>query len=221
MMPDAFHLPSLRDLARHAAPAVLLGTVVPTVTFWLAFTLAGTTIAIVASTLALYLAMAWRAREGRIPGTVVLAAVVLTVRAGISLATGSVFLYFLQPAIGTVAVSVAFLASVPLRHPLAHKLAMDFVPLPASWVEHSWFAQVFERITLLWAFALFVNALSTVWLLSVQSTGAFVWTRGLTSSGIMVVAIAASTVLFVVTARRNGARVVLRPQPATQPAAQE
>ncbi len=213
-MPDAFHLPSFRDLARHAAPAVVLGTVVPTVAFWLAFTLVGTTAAIVASTVALYAAMGLRAREGNIPGTVVLAAVVLTVRAVIALATGSVFLYFLQPAIGTVALSLAFLVSVPLRHPLAHKLALDFVPLPQSWVGHSWFATVFERITLLWAVALFGNALSSVWLLSVQSTGAFVWTRGLASLGITVAAIGASTVLFVLTARRNGARVVLRPAPA-------
>ena len=48
--------------------------------------------------------------------------------------TGSAVVYFLQPTLGTMMVAMAFLASVPLRRPLAAKVATDLVPLPAGFL---------------------------------------------------------------------------------------
>ena len=68
----------------------------------------------------------------RLPGVLVIAALGLTARSVVALASGSsgLFVYFLQPSLATALVGGAFLFSVPLGRPLAEKLAHDFVPMP-------------------------------------------------------------------------------------------
>ena len=131
-------------------------------------------------------------------------AVLVTARTFIALQTGSVFLYFLQPTLGTVLVAGLFLLSVPIGKPLAERLARDFCPLPSSLLERPFMRTFFIRISLLWAGVFLINAAISLYLLLNQSVGTYVITKQALTSGIWVAAIATSTWYFVHLMRRHG-----------------
>jgi len=65
-----------------------------------------------------------------VPGVVLLGAATITARSALALATGSTFLYFLPPMLGTPLVATAFLASVLTGRPLAARPSRPSYPLP-------------------------------------------------------------------------------------------
>ena len=208
-MQPAFQLPRLTTLARHAIPHVLEGTVIPVVLFYGALRLSGPVGALAVALLWSYSAIVRRLvlRE-RIPGLLLLGAIALTVRTATALITGSMFVYFLQPTIGTVITAMAFLLSVPAGRPLAERLAADFIPLPAALVSHPAAQRLFARISLLWAFVLTANAAITIVLLVTEPLTTFVVTRTLATLVLTGGAIVGSTVWFRRGLRRHG---LLRP----------
>src|SRR5712692_3157936 len=115
MHSPTFEIPRLRTLSRHAVPHVLEGTVIPLAVFLLALHVLGVWGALLAGLGWSYLALLRRViTRRRIPGILVLGLVTLTARTILTVATGSVFVYFLQPTLGTALVAGAFLLSVPL-----------------------------------------------------------------------------------------------------------
>lgn len=140
----------------------------------------------------------------RIPGLLLLGTAAITVRTISALATGSVFLYFLQPTLGTVVLALAFLISVPAGRPLAERLAADFVVIPPALAAHPAIRRLFLRITLLWAFTLLANAGVTLWLLISEPVHVFVLTRTLASAVLTGAGIALSTAWFRLAMRRHG-----------------
>jgi hypothetical protein len=135
----------------------------------------------------------------------------MTVRTALAFATDSVFIYFLQPTLGTVAVAFAFLVSVPAGRPLAEKLAADFVPMPDAFRSQPAVRRCFRRISLLWGFAQLANAVTAVWLLVSQPVGIYLATKTAASLVVWVGAVAVSTLLF----KRSMARhQVALPAPA-------
>jgi hypothetical protein len=188
-----FELPRLRDLARRAAPQVLEATLIPLALFYAALRLLGPTGAIVAALGWNYLALGRRLyRREKAPGLLILSSVALTARSLLALASGaSLFVYFLQPSLATALIGGAFLLSVPLGHPLAEKLAHDFVPLPASFVKRPRIRQLFVRISLLWALVSLANAAGTIALLVSTPIATYLAARTglsstLTISGVLV-----------------------------------
>src|SRR5690606_36304461 len=103
-----------------------------------------------------------------VPGLLVLGAAGLTARTVVALVSGSVFVYFLQPTLTTVAVAAVFLLSVPAGRPIAERLAADFCPLPDTFTGSPPVRRFFARITVLWAFVQLANAAFSVWLLLTQ-----------------------------------------------------
>lgn len=199
------HIPRLPALARHALPHVLEGTLIPVALFYGGLRLVGPAGALAAALAWSYAALLRRALLGRrIPGLLLLGALGLTLRTAISLATGSLFVYFLQPTIGTVATALAFLLSLPTGRPLAERLARDFVPLPPAVIAHPVVRRLFVRISLLWAFVLLANAAITIALLLTEAIPTFLVTRTLATIVLMGGAVAASTVWFRWALRRHG-----------------
>jgi hypothetical protein len=200
-----FQVPRVRHLVRHAFPRVLEGTIIPVALFVLTLNLVGVTGAIAAGLAWTYSAIGVRVvRKRRVPGILILGAMTLTARSILTFATGSTFVYFLQPTLGTAMVAFAFLVSVPTGRPLVQRLASDFCPIPATLFEHAPVRQIFLRLTLLWAAAQFANASVTLYLLLSQSVGVFVVTRTIVSLFITAVTIAISTVWFLRSMRRAG-----------------
>jgi hypothetical protein len=181
------------------------GTLVPVGLFYGVLWLAGIWGALGVALAWSYLAVLRRALLGRrIPGLVMLGALALTVRTITAIATGSVFLYFLQPTLGTVATAAAFLVSIPTGRPLAERLAHDFLPMPPALAAHPVVRRLFVRITVLWAFVLLVNAAITLTLLLTQPIETFLLARTLSVFVLTVGAIAVSTAWFRRSMRRHG-----------------
>ena len=162
-----FELPRSRDLFRRAVPQVVEAVLVPLGLFYAALSVLGPKGAIctaLAWNLMALLRRLWR-RE-RLPGVLVLGTVGLTARSVVALvSSSSLFVYFLQPSLGTALLGGAFLVSVPLGCPLAEKLAHDFVPLPPSFFKRPKVRRLFVRISLLWALVSLTNAAGTLALL--------------------------------------------------------
>jgi hypothetical protein len=191
--PHVFELPRLTTVLLHALPKFVEGVIAPVAVFYAALLLLGLKGALIAAVVWVYAGIAYRLiRRRPIPGTLLLAALGVTVRAGLAAATGSVVLYFLQPTLGTLMVSIAFLASVPLRKPLALKLATDMVPMPEAFLAHSRVRRFFLRITLLWSVVLLCNAVVSLWLLLSQSIGFYLWFRTGLVTALGAAAVAAS-----------------------------
>ncbi|HEX8802751.1 MAG TPA: VC0807 family protein, partial [Acidimicrobiales bacterium] len=159
-------LPRLRDLARHALPHAVESSVVPVVLFYGTLRLVGVWTALLAALAWCYVGLVRRfVRRRPVPALLVLAALGLTARTVVAFASGSVFVYFLQPTLTTVAVACAFLLSVPAGRPLAKRLATDLFPLPEAMLARPAVERIFGRITLLWGAINLANAAVTVLLL--------------------------------------------------------
>lgn len=205
MEPAPFEIPSLRALARHAAPHLIESTLIPLVLFYTALSLIGIGAALGTAIVWSYGAVLRRVmRRQRLPGLLVLGALGLTVRTLTVLSTGSVFIYFLQPSLTTIVVAMVFLASVAAHRPLAERLARDFCPMPDAFVRHPAIRRLFGRITLLWAFIQLANAGMAIWLLVNQSVGGYLVSRTALSWVLTAGGIALSTVHFKRTLRRHG-----------------
>ena len=200
-----FEMPRLRTLARHAVPHVIEGTVVPLALFLLMLHFVGVWGAVLVGLGWTYVAVGRRLVTGqRVPGILLLAAVTITARTVVAVASGSVVVYFLQPTLGTALVAAAFLLSVPLGRPLAERLARDFCPIPSGVLAQTPVRQFFLRITLLWAFTQLANASLTLWLLFSQSLATFLVAKTLVSWGLTGGAIVVSTIWFRRSMTRHG-----------------
>ncbi|MBG0812846.1 VC0807 family protein [Planomonospora sp. ID82291] len=165
-------LPRLTALLRQAVPRLLEGVVAPLAVFYTAFALLGEVGGMAAAMTWVYAGVGWRlVRRVPVPATMYLASLAITLRVLVSLWFGGAQFYFLQPELGTICLSMVFLASVRLRRPLAQKLTLDYVHLPAVVLKHERVRRFFARITLLWAFVLLANSTVSIWLLIQQSVG--------------------------------------------------
>lgn len=192
-----FELPRMGTLIRHAAPRFIEGVIAPVAVFYAALVVLGLNGALVAAVTWVYGGIIWRyARGHAISAMLMLAALGVTVRAGLAAATHSAVVYFLQPTLGTLMVSMAFLASVPLRRPLAQKIALDMVPMPDAFLRHERVRRFFLRISLLWSLVFMVNAAISIWMLFNESIGTFLWVRTSLVAALGAVAVLVSVVGF-------------------------
>lgn len=205
MASDTWEIPRFRNLARHALPHIVEATVIPLCIFYLSLWLVGVWGALIAAIAWSYGAVACRLlTRRRVPGVLLLGAMALTVRSLIAFGSGSVYVYFLQPTLGTMLVAAAFLVSVPAGRPLAERLAADFCPLPQSLLATPAVRRFFVRISLLWGLMNTLNAVVTLWLLVSQDLGTYLLAKTFVSWTITGSAIAISTVWFKRSMRRNG-----------------
>jgi len=157
--PRALQLPSLRQIAARAIPQVLDGAILPLTIFLLVDGIAGIWFAMVAGLGWSGVAILRRMRRSRrVPAMVVVGTVTLAVRSALVLTTGSAFLYFLQPTVGTAVIAVGFLASVAMRKPLSRRFAGDFVALPRDLLREARVHTFFMRNSLMWAVVGLLNA---------------------------------------------------------------
>jgi intracellular septation protein A len=190
-------MPRLAALARHAIPHLLETTLIPLGLFYGGLQLFGLWGALLAALVWSYTCLLRRLlTRHRVSGMLVLAIVGLTARTALALATGSAFLYFLQPTMGTGLVAGVFLGSVLLGRPLAQRLAADFLPLPEALLARPGIRRFFQRVSLLWAGVFLANTGISLWLLLSQSLATFLWSRTVASLTLTALAIAASTWWF-------------------------
>ncbi|MEV4299436.1 VC0807 family protein [Microbispora rosea] len=173
-----FALPRLTALIKQAVPRLLEGVVAPLVVFYAALAVLGLRGALMAAVSWVYLGVLWRIiRRQPVPGTMIMATIAITFRTVIGLWTGSPVLYFIQPELGTICISMVLLASVRMRRPLVQRLTLDYIHLPSFVLRHERVRTFFARITLLWAFVLLANSAMSIWLLLHESIGDYLIIR--------------------------------------------
>jgi len=199
---------------RHAAPCLIEGTLIPLVLFTTVVHSLGISAALYCSLVWSALAFGRRVITGRrMSGILVLTAVGTTVRLATVVWTGSPFVFFVQPVIGTVATAIAFGVSVPLRRPLAARLGADLAPIgEAAWSEPD-VRRVCGRLSLVWCVALLANAGLTMWMLWNLPVATFVLLRPLVGVVTTVPAIAVSFVAGAAVVRRSEGRIVVAHRP--------
>ncbi|MDX6228915.1 MAG: hypothetical protein QOI76_2305 [Frankiales bacterium] len=145
------YLPPLRPTARVAGRLVVESMVVP----WLLMATLLHTRGLLTALLAalgwswLVLLVRWR-EKGRLPGTLMLTGGLLAARCCVSLATGSAFIYLLQPVIGSMVMAAIFVGSSLVGKPLTLTLAKDFIELPAHLIDRPRVRRMFRNVGLFW-----------------------------------------------------------------------
>jgi hypothetical protein len=202
-----FVLPRLRAIARHAVPNLIECTLVPTVIFSVMLQVAGI---IPASLAALGWSYAMLVRRlvvrSRVPGLLLLTCLGLTVRTVVIVASGSAFIYFIQPIAATTVVGLTFLASAATRNPMVDRLAKDFCPLTSEVVARRRVKLLFRRLTVLWAGVNLLNAGVTCWLLLTQSVAVFVAVKPLSAMAVTWTAVGGTVLWSLRVARQEGLR---------------
>ena len=192
-------------VVRRALPRVAEATLVPAALFYACTVLLGIGAAFVAALGWSYGALAWRALTRRpIPPILALATAALTVRTALALASGSTFVYFVQPVAGTMAMALVFLASIATSRPLVARLAGDFWPLSPEMSAHPAVVRLFRLLTLLWAAVNVATAVTTFVLLVTLPVAAYLPAKTLSGYAITLSGIALTISLSVGTARRHG-----------------
>ncbi|MFI9561119.1 VC0807 family protein [Nonomuraea endophytica] len=131
-----------------------------------------------------------------ISATMILALLAITARSALAWWSGSAIVYFLQPELGTICISVAFVVSVWLRRPLVGKLISDYIHLPTRLIRHARMQRCFARLTLLWAVILLLNAGMSIWLLLSQTIEIYLLVRPLAVAGTCGLAFLGSVWIF-------------------------
>jgi hypothetical protein len=201
----AVERPHLGAIVRHLSLSLLMATVIPSLLFYGCLVAGDIWAALVAALAWCYGAMAWRIRTKR-PRSALLwiTAIGLTAKTGLSIATGSTLIYFLQPAINDMLIAALFLVSLASARPLVARLAADFYPMSQDVAARPRVQQLFWRLTLFWAVLCLGKSVATLWLLASTSTVTFVAVKtGLTVT-VAVLGAATTVVIASRVARREG-----------------
>jgi hypothetical protein len=194
----------LAAVARRSAPHLIEATVIPAVLFYSCLTFASTRVAIVSVLIWAYGAVVCRLAGRRaIPPILVLAVIGITVRTLIALASGSTFIYFFQPILGTVAMAGVFLLSLTFGRPMVARLASEFCPLAPEMADLPAVVRLFRGLTVLWAGVSLATAATTLGLLLSLPLGAFVVAKTISGLIITTGAIALTVSWSLRTARRE------------------
>jgi hypothetical protein len=197
--------PRLRAVVRHLGLSLLVGTIVPSVLFYVCLVAANVWTALIVALAWCYGSLAWRLRSRR-PTSVLLwlAVVGLTGKTVVTFLTGSTMVYFLQPAVGDAIVAVAFLVSLATARPAVARLAGEFYPMTREVASRPQVQRLFTRLTLLWGCITAAKAGVTLWLLQSLSLTSFVVAKTVLTPSVAVVGAAVTVTFAVRVARREG-----------------
>jgi hypothetical protein len=213
---DRIVVPNLRGVLRHALPNVVEGKIVPLVLFVGCLQFVGVTTAVLVALAWSLMSVARRLLVGKsVPGLLMLTTVALVAKSVTAIATGSLFVYFLQPTATTALVGLAFLISVPLGRPLAERLAHDLCPFDEATRAHPVLRQFFARVSLWWAVTSMINFAITLWLLLTQSPTTFVLVKSVLGPSTTVCTLVVAGFWFRAHMARAGTTVVYQPRFAT------
>ncbi len=192
-------------VVRRSGPHLIEASLIPTALFYCCLVVAGLGAAYVVALLWLYSAVVCRLLRHRpVPPLLVLGVIGITVRTTVSIASGSTFLYFAQPILGSLVMGWVFLVSVVIGRPMVERLALEFWPLSPEMLARPAVGRLLRGLTFLWAGINLAIGATTLTLLLWLPLAAYVAVKQLTTYAIMGAGIAITIDLSVRTARREG-----------------
>lgn len=197
--------PHIAAIVRHLGLSILMANVVPSVLFYLCMVVGNVWTALIAAMVWCYGAMAWRlSTKRRTSGLLIITMVGLTAKTIMAFASGSTFIYFLQPAITDGVIAALFFSSLTTARPVVARLAGDFYPMNADIEQRPRIQRLFWNLTLFWAFICIAKSLVTFYLLESMSTQTFVAVKGIFILAVIVSGTAVTLVAAARVARSEG-----------------
>lgn len=145
----------------------------------------------------------------KVSGLLVLASFGLAIRLGLSLLSGSDFVFFVQPVIRTFATGLLFMGSAMIGRPLVARFAGDYCSFTADVGTRPAIAALFRRLTYLWAAGQLAIAATTFTLLVTVPVGVFMGTAAGAAWGLIAACLLVTVIDSVNTTRREGVRTVM------------
>jgi hypothetical protein len=195
----------LRAVGRRLVPNLIEATLIPSSLFVASAIFFDLRIAFATALCWSYLAVARRLAVRRpTPALVMLGAVGLTIRTLLAVGSGSTYVYFVQPVIGTVVIGSVFLASIAVGRPIVARFARDFCPLAPDIECRPGVVALYRHLTYLWAAVNFLAAATTFTLLRTLPVNMFVALRPVSGWAITVTGVVLTVSTAVRVARREG-----------------
>jgi hypothetical protein len=197
--------PRLKAILKHIATNIGVGTIVPSVLFAGVMMLAGIWWALAAALAWCYGALAWRmCTRRRTSGLLWITIISLTAKTALAFASGSTFLYFLQPALAETAAALVFLGSLVVGRPIVARLAGDFYPMDGELAARPRIRSLFRQLTLLWGILLGAKATLTLYLLQSMTVADYVAAKSVISPTVAIAGAGVTVALSARVARREG-----------------
>jgi hypothetical protein len=204
-------LPELRkrtivaSVVKRGGPRLLEASFIPSALFYTALTFGSIGAAYLVAIVWTYGCLGRRLWQGaQVTGVLVLASVGITIRTALAVGSGSTFVYFAQPVIGTVITAGVFLVSIALGRPLIGKLATDFWPITHEQSDLPRVRRLMVGLTVLWAGVNLATASVTFVLLLSLDLTTFLAAKQVTGLAITISAIAITIVWSHRTASAEG-----------------
>lgn len=197
--------PTLRSVLRHIGMNIAVATVIPSALFYTCMVLGNIWLALAAALTWCYGALMWRmCTRRRTSGLLWLTIISLTAKTGFAFASGSTFIYFLQPALAETAAAFVFLGSLVVGRPLVARLAADFYPMDAELHTRPRIRTLFRQLTLLWGLICAAKATATLYLLQTVSVSEFVAAKSVISPTTAITGATLTILLSARVARKEG-----------------
>jgi intracellular septation protein A len=191
------HLDALPAHLWHAAKHLVESALAPLLLFYVVFHYTGLTGGLLAGLAWGLAAVAVRlALRLPVPSVLLFTTILLVVRTIIGFATGSWFIYLLEPSVQNFLFALVLLATLPFERTFLAKLADDFCVLPPALTSNSRVRRFFRRVSVLWALVFTVNGLTTLWALAEATLTRFVVVATAGSFSLVAIAAVASLLWF-------------------------
>lgn len=188
--------PQLGAILKHLALSLLMANVIPGALFYLCLRAGNVWTALIVALVWCYGTMAWRISTKRRTSALVFVTVIgLTAKTILALASGSTYVYFLQPAVNDGLVAMFFLLSLVASRPIVAKLAHDFFPMSDEVAKRPRLQQLFWRLTMLWAFICLGKSAVTLWMLESMNLVTFVAVKSILTPTVLVAGAAVTVIL--------------------------
>ncbi len=202
------YMPSVRSALRHAVPVLIESIVIPLIAYYCALMIAGFRGALIGALAWSYVLVVRRLlRHERVSTMLLLGTILVTLRTGIAFATGSLFLYFIQPTASAFLASFLLIGSALLGRPFTQRFTHDFCPLSPEFLARPNTQRFFVRVSFLWAATMLLNGLVVLAMLLTATSNAFAIERSATTLAVTLLAVFLSVVWFRRTMTSDGITV--------------
>jgi hypothetical protein len=170
--------------------------------------LAGSAAGVIASLSVVWLmALSRKLASGKVPGLLMISALMLCVQAGLVLATGQLWIYLLQFPVAKLILSVLFAKSAHTADPLVARLATEFASIRHGTVNSPALHLFFKRNTWLWAGVFGMLAAGFAGLVATEPIAQFLVISTVSTVTLVSATAAVSTLWFRIVLKRNGLRL--------------
>jgi hypothetical protein len=185
---------------------------VPLVVYLLANWLAGRAVGLLSGlTTVLIVIAVHKIRTGTVPGLLMISGTMLAIQTVLALATGQVWIYFLQVPVAKLGLGLVFARSARTSQPLVARLATEVVAFrhPAS--HHPGLHRYFQRATWLWAGIFLLLAVGLAVFVATQPLSMFLLLSSTITPGLIVIGAGVSALWFFSVIRRLGLKLQFAP----------